>query len=235
MKKATLIDSEFATAHHNMALCLKKMGNTSACIAAFRTLRDVSSRRPRRPPQRAATTRTHRRHHAHYHAHHPPITAHTPLRRSPALRRTAGRAIELQPKNADMHNDLGVVLHQKGDLTNAIPSYRTAISLNPNDVDAHYNLALAFRTNGETLDESVRDQRTNTLTHPLTDTCRMQTANAHHPKRTQSDAAGRSRTQHEQLWHSTLTTHHTPHTNPRATTPHATTHHIPFTPPTLRT
>ena len=60
-----------------------------------------------------------------------------------------------------MHNDLGVVLHQKGDLTNAILSYRTAITLNPNDVDAHYNLALAFRTNGETLDQSVRTNERN--------------------------------------------------------------------------
>ena len=76
-----------------------------------------------------------------------------------------------------MHNDLGVVLHQKGDLTNAILSYRTAITLNPNDVDAHYNLALAFRTNGETLDQSVRtneptnqptNQRTNEPNHILT-------------------------------------------------------------------
>ena len=32
LKKATQIDPSFATAHHNLALCLKQMGNTSACI-----------------------------------------------------------------------------------------------------------------------------------------------------------------------------------------------------------
>ena len=38
-------------------------------------------------------------------------------------------------------------------------AYRTAIKLNPNDVDAHYNLALAFKSNGESLDETIASLR----------------------------------------------------------------------------
>ena len=64
LKKATQIDPSFATAHHNLALCLKQMGNTSACIAAFRT-----SPAPK-PSYRSTTSTTGRTHrHAHHRSH----------------------------------------------------------------------------------------------------------------------------------------------------------------------
>ena len=49
-------------------------------------------------------------------------------------------AIELDPKNANAHSNLGLALNQKGQYGEAIPILRTAIELDPKHAIAHNNL-----------------------------------------------------------------------------------------------
>ncbi len=59
------------------------------------------------------------------------------------------QAIELEPKDAGAHGNLGSALVVKGDLDGAITEYRKVIELDPNDAKAHANLGLALDTKGD--------------------------------------------------------------------------------------
>jgi tetratricopeptide (TPR) repeat protein len=59
------------------------------------------------------------------------------------------KALELNPNYPDFHNNLGVALKRKGDLTAAIASYKKALELKPNYPDAHNNLGVALKGQGD--------------------------------------------------------------------------------------
>jgi tetratricopeptide (TPR) repeat protein len=61
------------------------------------------------------------------------------------------KAIELDPKLAAAHLQLGVVYAQLGDSPRAIAAYEKAIKANPGMEEAHYRLALALRRTGDTV------------------------------------------------------------------------------------
>jgi Tfp pilus assembly protein PilF len=58
------------------------------------------------------------------------------------------RAIELQPNHAQAYNNLGILLHQKGKVNEAIQTFQAGLSQVPDDVDLHYNLAIVLDLQG---------------------------------------------------------------------------------------
>lgn len=62
-----------------------------------------------------------------------------------ALLKTA----QLAPNDAEAHGNLGMVWQERGNLTQALTSYRRALELNPGFVEAYANMATALRTQGE--------------------------------------------------------------------------------------
>ena len=54
------------------------------------------------------------------------------------------KAIEVNPNNADAHNNLGHTYSEKGMFDEAILAYKEAIAINPNDVVVHNNLGNAY-------------------------------------------------------------------------------------------
>jgi WD40 repeat protein/tetratricopeptide (TPR) repeat protein len=59
------------------------------------------------------------------------------------------KAIELDPKSAYAHNNLGLALRDQGDLASAVAEFRKAIDLKPDYAEAHCNLGDALRRQGE--------------------------------------------------------------------------------------
>jgi tetratricopeptide (TPR) repeat protein len=64
------------------------------------------------------------------------------------------KAIELDPKDATVHYNLGFVLFEHGNLDEAIDAYHKAIELDPKHAAAYCNLGLALRLKRK-LDESI--------------------------------------------------------------------------------
>jgi tetratricopeptide (TPR) repeat protein len=58
-------------------------------------------------------------------------------------------AIQLRPDDASTHNNLGVALHDQGNVAEAIAEFRDAIRLRPDDAGAHNNLGNALRAQGK--------------------------------------------------------------------------------------
>ena len=54
------------------------------------------------------------------------------------------QAIELDPKNATAHNNLGVALSRKGQLDEAIACFRKAVELAPKNATVQKNLDMAL-------------------------------------------------------------------------------------------
>jgi tetratricopeptide (TPR) repeat protein len=59
------------------------------------------------------------------------------------------KAIELDPNNAIIHNDLGLSLHYQGKDEEAIECYQKAIELDPNNATIHSNLGLSLHNQGQ--------------------------------------------------------------------------------------
>jgi uncharacterized protein (TIGR02466 family) len=59
------------------------------------------------------------------------------------------KAIQLNPDNAEAHNNLGVAYKENGDLTAAIESYQKAISLKPDYAEAYNNLGSVLQEKGD--------------------------------------------------------------------------------------
>ncbi|MHB9101235.1 MAG: tetratricopeptide repeat protein [Sulfuricella sp.] len=64
------------------------------------------------------------------------------------------KATELEPGNAEAHNNLGVALKSLGQLDGAAASYRRALEIKPDYAEAHYNLGITLQELGQ-LDGAV--------------------------------------------------------------------------------
>ena len=69
------------------------------------------------------------------------------------------KAIELDPKNATAHNNLGNALRDQKELDEAIAAYRKAIELDPKNAVAHNNLGIALHDQKGQLDEAIAAYR----------------------------------------------------------------------------
>jgi Flp pilus assembly protein TadD len=56
------------------------------------------------------------------------------------------RSAQLDPKNAETQNYLGITLSQQGQREAAETALRKAVMLNPNYAGAHHNLAVVYAT-----------------------------------------------------------------------------------------
>ncbi len=63
------------------------------------------------------------------------------------------RVIEVEPDNAEAHNNLGVTFTEQGKLDDAVAAYHGALELKPNYVEAHNNLGATLTKQGK-LDEA---------------------------------------------------------------------------------
>jgi superkiller protein 3 len=68
------------------------------------------------------------------------------------------KAIELDPKNAPAHYNLGITLRAQGKVDEAIAAYRKAIEIDPIYFDAHANLAHTLQVDGRS-DEAIASYR----------------------------------------------------------------------------
>jgi tetratricopeptide (TPR) repeat protein len=59
------------------------------------------------------------------------------------------KAIEIEPKFAEAHNNLGNAYRKKGRRDEAIQHYRSAIALDPGSPAAYFHLGIVFQENGE--------------------------------------------------------------------------------------
>ena len=59
-------------------------------------------------------------------------------------------AIQIFPDYAEAHNNVAVLLHEKGDLAGAERHYSTALRLRPSDAETNYNFALLAEAKGDT-------------------------------------------------------------------------------------
>ena len=66
------------------------------------------------------------------------------------------KALSIDPDLAEAHNNLGVVLTDKGDLDGAIREYREAIRIDPDHAGAHSNLGVALKDKGD-LEGAIRE------------------------------------------------------------------------------
>ena len=54
------------------------------------------------------------------------------------------QAIEIDPDDAEVHNNLGIAYSKSGKYEEAIEPYKQAIRIDPNFKEAHYNLACRY-------------------------------------------------------------------------------------------
>jgi tetratricopeptide (TPR) repeat protein len=64
------------------------------------------------------------------------------------------KALELNPKDAKLHVNLGGILAEKGRLEEAIAQYGKALEIEPHNAEAHNNLGIALARTGK-LDEAI--------------------------------------------------------------------------------
>ncbi len=65
-----------------------------------------------------------------------------------AAERAYSRALELEPSHVDTLVNLGRLVHERGQVTQAILLYQRALALTPEDATAHYNLGVALEDAG---------------------------------------------------------------------------------------
>jgi predicted TPR repeat methyltransferase len=59
-----------------------------------------------------------------------------------------GKALAINPDDAEAHNNLGLVLHEQGELDDAVASYNKALVINSDYANAHNNLSNTLRSLG---------------------------------------------------------------------------------------
>ena len=57
--------------------------------------------------------------------------------------------MEIDPKNATAHYNLGTLMAVRGQMDRAIAEFETAVRLMPDYADAYYALGLAFKREGK--------------------------------------------------------------------------------------
>ena len=60
------------------------------------------------------------------------------------------KALELEPGNAELHNETGIILMETGNYDNALDHFMKAVELVPDDAKLRYNYAIALRKNNRT-------------------------------------------------------------------------------------
>ncbi len=86
-----------------------------------------------------------------------PASAHPESGHLPdALAETEYRiAVDLEPKNTDMRNRLGVILYRQNKLRDALKQFNTVLKMKPNDFDAHDGIGLVKLRKGK-YDEAAK-------------------------------------------------------------------------------
>jgi hypothetical protein len=79
--------------------------------------------------------------------------------------KAAARALELQPRLPEAHNNMGYALSTMGRYDEAIGCFRTAVALRPEYAQAYGNLGIAYQFKGN-LDQAVVMFRTALALHP---------------------------------------------------------------------
>jgi Flp pilus assembly protein TadD len=75
------------------------------------------------------------------------------------------RAVDLLPKDAEAHGNLGIILRTRGEFEGALRSHRRALDLDPNYAEAHNNLGSVLQDLGK-LEEAAASFRRATLLKP---------------------------------------------------------------------
>ena len=75
------------------------------------------------------------------------------------------KAIKSKPTYATAHNNLGVILHKKGDFERAIASYHQAIEISPGNSEAYNNLGASLHAKGD-IEKSVWAYEQAIITNP---------------------------------------------------------------------
>ncbi len=68
------------------------------------------------------------------------------------------QAVSLKPDDAEMHNNLGMLLKEQEMLDEALLSFRKALQIKPNYAKAHFNLAVTLQSKGR-LNEAIASLR----------------------------------------------------------------------------
>ena len=66
------------------------------------------------------------------------------------------RAIKQDPKNAQLHNYLGIIRYAQGKRSHAVNELEKAVALNPNLAEANFNLAVILATDNRPQLEKAR-------------------------------------------------------------------------------
>ena len=163
-RKAIELDPKDALAHNNLGNALQDQGKLDEAIACYRKAIELDpkyARRPQQPRQRPAWIReswtrpspaTARPSNSTRNAPRPTTTSATPCKAQGKLDEAIAcyrKAIELDPKYAAAHNNLGIALKDQGKLDEAIACYRKAIELDPKYAEAYNNLGVALVGSGE--------------------------------------------------------------------------------------
>jgi|GEM_PF-4036842 len=68
------------------------------------------------------------------------------------------KAVEVNPKNSDTHNTLGVIYYNKNMFDKALAEYRLSIEINPKNPRPYYNISLIYGRQGK-FDESIAEAK----------------------------------------------------------------------------
>ncbi len=68
------------------------------------------------------------------------------------------KALEIEPDDAGVHNNLGLVLARRGQVDQAIAHYQKALEVKPDDAEAHNNLGIVLAGRGQ-VDQAIAHYR----------------------------------------------------------------------------
>jgi tetratricopeptide (TPR) repeat protein len=80
------------------------------------------------------------------------------LEKGPQAVESFGKAIALNPRFPDAHSNMGIVLHDQGELDAAIASFQKALELRPDFAIAHFNIGKVLHDQGQ-LDAAIASFR----------------------------------------------------------------------------
>jgi tetratricopeptide (TPR) repeat protein len=77
------------------------------------------------------------------------------LRNFSEAEKSCKKSLAINPDYPDAHNNLGIILYNKGEIAKSIHSYKKALEIKPNYAEACLNMALALKEVGK-LDKSIK-------------------------------------------------------------------------------